>query len=224
MNVTLNAEQRLYVIPCADGYTCLGFDNARSHADQIAARLQRPDLAFATSDHGALVGYAKYQAAIAAWGRSQLTLQTYFDPGTDPKAVRALEKCRRDGCKVRLVQGDTATGRCWLDERDVVGRIGRSGGMMKVPLLIEAGADGGGTAILANCLLRLIDWESGRDLYRHPVYRTPDLTIRKDRDKADMPWQVLHDGTVVACFADIGKAAGYLAFMCGETVEPRVFH
>ncbi|WP_404302427.1 hypothetical protein [Alicycliphilus denitrificans] len=224
MNVTLNAEQRLYVIPCGDGYTCLGFDNARSHADQIAARLQRPDLAFATSDHGALVGYAKYQAAIAAWGRSQLTLQTYFDPGTDPKAVRALEKCRRDGCKVRLVQGDTATGRCWLDERDVVGRIGRSGGMMKVPLLIEAGADGGGTAILANCLLRLIDWESGRDLYRHPVYRTPDLTIRKDRDKADMPWQVLHDGTVVACFADIGKAAGYLAFMCGETVEPRVFH
>ena len=91
MNVTLNAEQRLYVIPCGDGYTCLGFDNARSHADQIAARLQRPDLAFASSDHGSLDGYAKYQAAIAAWGRSQLTLQTYFDPGTDPKAARALE-------------------------------------------------------------------------------------------------------------------------------------
>ena len=45
MNVTLYTEQSLYVIPCGDGYTCLGFDNARGHADQIAARLERPELA-----------------------------------------------------------------------------------------------------------------------------------------------------------------------------------
>jgi hypothetical protein len=222
MNVTLNPEQRLYVIPCGDGYTCLGFDNARGHADQIAARLQRPDLVFAPSDHGALDGYAKYQAAIAAWGRSPLTQQTYFDPGTDPKVARALEKCRRDRSQVRLIQGDTATGRSWLDEHDVVGRIGRSTGTLKVPLLIEPGADGG-TAILTDCLLRVIDWASGADLYRHPAYRTPDLSIRRDTEKPDLPWQVLHDGEVQACFSDIGKAGAYLAFMCGETVEPRVF-
>lgn len=222
MNVTLNPDQRLYVIPCGDGYTCLGFDNARGHADQIAARLQRPDLAFAPGDHGALDGYAKYQAAIAAWGRSPLTQQTYFDPGTEPKAARALERCRRDRRKVRLVLGDTATGRSWLEEHDVVGRIGRSTGTMKVPLLVEPDEDGG-TAILTNCLLRLIAWDSGRDLYRHPAYRVPDLAIQRAPEQTDLPWQVLHDGTVVACFSDIGKAGAYLAFMCGETVEPRVF-
>ena len=213
MNVTLNPDQRLYVIPCGDGYTCLGFDNARGHADQIAARLQRPDLAFAPGDHGALDGYAKYQAAIAAWGRSPLTQQTYFDPGTEPKAARALERCRRDRRKVRLVLGDTATGRSWLEEHDVVGRIGRSTGT----------DEDGGTAILTNCLLRLIAWDSGRDLYRHPAYRVPDLAIQRAPEQTDLPWQVLHDGTVVACFSDIGKAGAYLAFMCGETVEPRVF-
>jgi hypothetical protein len=222
MNVTLNTEQGLYVIPCGDGSTCLGFDNARGHADQIAARLDRPDLAFASSDHGSLDGYAKYQAAIDAWGRSRLTQQTYFDPGTDPKAARALENCRRDGRKVRLMLGDTATGRCWLDEHDVVGRIGRSGDTLKVPLLVEPG-ENGGTAILTNCLLRLIAWDSGRDLYRHPAYRAPGLAIQRATEQTDRPWQVLHDDTVVACFADIGKAGGYLAFMCGETVEPRVF-
>lgn len=222
MNVTLNTEQRLYVIPCGDGYTCLSFDNARSHADQIAARLERPELAFAAGDHGSLDGYAKYLGAIDAWARSPLTRQTYFDPGTDPKAVGALESCRRDGRKVRLVLGDTATGRCWLDEHDVVGRIGRSAGTLKVPLLIEPGEDGG-TAILTNCLLRLIDWGSGRDLYRHPAYRMPGLAIQRAPEPTDRPWQVLHDGTVAACFSDIGKAGGYLAFMCGETVEPRVF-
>ncbi|WP_038214437.1 hypothetical protein [Xenophilus azovorans] len=222
MNVTLNLEQRLYVIPCGDGYSCLGFDNARDHADQIAARLNQPLLGFSPGDHGSLAGYAKYRAATDAWGRSPLTQQTYFDPGTDPKAARALETCRRDGRKVRLVHGNTTTGRCWLDEHDVVGRIGRSTGTMKVPLLIEAGDDGG-VAILTNCLLRLIDWESGRDLYRHPAYRVPDLAIRRAPEEGNGPWQVLHDGTVVARFGDIGKAGGYLAFMCGETVEPRVF-
>ena len=222
MNVTLNTEQGLYVIPCGDGYSCLGFDNARGHADQIAAQLDRPDLAFAAGDYGSLDGYAKYQAAINAWEHSRLTQQTYFDPGTDPKAARALDNCRRDGRKVRLVLGDTATGRCWLDEHDVVGHIGRSTGSLKVPLLIEPGEDGG-AAILTDCLLRLIAWESGRDLYRHPAYRVPGLAIQRAPEQTDLPWQVLHDGTVVACFAEIGKAGGYLAFMCGETVEPRVF-
>lgn len=222
MNVTLNTEQRLYVIPCGGGYSCLGFDNARDHANQIARRLKQPALAFGDGDHGSPTGYAKYQAAIEAWGRSPLTRQTYFDPGTDPKAARALETCRRDGRKVRLMLGDTATGRSWLDEHDVVGRIGRSTGSLKVPLLIEPGADGG-VAILTDCLLRIVDWGSHQDLYRHPAFRTPDLAIRRAEAKDELPWQVLHDGTVAAGFSDVGKAGAYLAFMCGETVEPRIF-
>ena len=222
MNVTLNAEQRLYIIPCADGYSCLGFDSARDHADQIAARLNQPHLAFAAGDHGSLDGYAKYLAAVDAWARSPLTRQTYFDPGTDPTAARALERARRNGRKVRLVLGDTDTGQCWLDEHDVAGRIGRSTGTLKVALLIEPGEDGG-AAILTECLLRVIDWDSGHDLYRHPAYRMPGLTIQRTPEPTDRPWQVLHDGFVAACFADIGKAGGYLAFMCGESVEPRIF-
>jgi hypothetical protein len=218
----LNTEQHLYVIPCRDGFSCLGFDNARDHANQIAGRLEQPDLAFGHGDHGTLIGYAKYQAAISAWGRSPLTQQTYFDPGTDPKAIRALEDCRKNRRKVRLMLGNTVTGQCWLEEHDVIGRIGRSIGTLKVPLLIEHGADGG-AAILTDCLLRIIDWDSGRDLYRHPVFHIPELSIQRAAEPGKLPWQVLHDGTVVACFADIGKAGAYLAFMCGETIEPRIF-
>jgi hypothetical protein len=222
MPVSLNAEQQLYVIPCGDSYSCLGFDNARDHADLIAERLGRQDLAFHEGDHGSLAGYAKYGAAIDAWGRSPLTRQTYFDPGTDPKAARALETCRRDGRKVRLMLGDTATGRCWLEEHDVVGRIGRSSGTLKVPLLIEPGADGG-TAILTNCLLCIVEWDTGRDIFRHPAFRLPDLTIRHVPQEHKLPWQVLHEGSVAAAFRDVGQAGAYLAFMCGETVEPRIF-
>jgi hypothetical protein len=221
MNVTLNHERRLYVIACESGSTCLGFDAARDHAAQIAERLGQTDLAFACDDEGTLAGYAKYRAAIDAWGRSGLSQTTYFDPGTDAKVARALERCRRSNAKVRLVLGDADSGRCWLDEYDVVGHIGRSAGTLKVPLLIEPGAEYG-TAILTACLLRIIDWNSGRDLYRHPAFRTPDLSICR-AGASETRWQVMHEGTVVASFRDIGKAGAYLAFMGGESVEPRIF-
>ncbi len=219
--VTLNAEQRLYVIASDGGYSCLGFDNAREHANQIAVRLNRPDLSFATSDQGTLNGYAKYQQATQAWGQSSLTQQTYFDPGTDPKAAGVLEACRKAGDKLRLVLGDTVIGESWLDEYDVVGTIGRSCGSLKVPLLIEEGEVGGG-AILTASVLCIIDWHTGTALYRHPAYRAPDLSIAPT-DDARLPWVVQLPDKEMARFADIGKAAAYLAFMRGGTIEPRVF-
>ena len=221
MNVTLNAEQRLYVIPCGDGYSCFGFANARDHADQIAEHLKRPDLNFSTEDFGAPSGYEKYQAAVQAWAASPRSRKTYFDPGTDPKGARILERCRDQGTKVRLILGNTSTGRVWFDEHDVVGRIGRSMGPLKVPLLIEPGADGG-SAILTACLLAIIDWDGGAFLYRHPNHRAPELLIRHGGDP-ERPWEVLHHEDVVARLPDIGKAGAYIAFMRGETIEPRVF-
>jgi len=220
-NVTLNAEQQFYVRDHGDGYTCFGFANARDHANQMAERLKRPDLAFGETDFGTLTGYQKYLAAVEAWGKSLLSRKTYFDPATAPKAARVLERCREERTKVRLILGDTATGRTWLDEHDVVGRIGRSTGTLKVPLLIEPGADGG-TAILTACLLAIIDWGSGEFLFRHPKYHAPELLIRPS-DNTERPWDVLHDDQVVACFPDIGKAGAYVAFMRGETIEPRIF-
>ncbi len=156
--VTVNMEQRLYVIAAGDGFSCLGFDNARNHGNQIAGRLGRPELAFAADDEGSVAGYEKYTRAVHAWGQSPLCQETYFDPGTDPAAAMALESCRNTQRKVRLVLGDTVTGQPWFDEFDVVGRIGRSTGCLKVPLLVEDG-EAGGCAILTACLLCLIDWQ-----------------------------------------------------------------
>lgn len=45
--VSINPEQQRYVVDCGVGYSCLGFANARDHANQIAHKLGRPDLAFA---------------------------------------------------------------------------------------------------------------------------------------------------------------------------------
>ena len=141
--------------------------------------------------------------------------------GTDAKAGKVLESCRTRERKVRLILGDTSTGEPWLEEHDDIGRIGRSTGSLKVPLLIEPG-EHGGCAILCACLLAIVDWESGDFLYRHTAYREADLSIKPSGD-ADRSWNVLRREEVVASFRDIGKAGAYLAFMRGATIEPRVF-
>lgn len=219
--ITLNPERQLYVLHHGDGYTCFGFANARDHANQMAQRMGRPDLAFGADDFGAVSGYEKYLSAVKAWGLSPLTQRTYFDPGTSPKVARVLELCRSNGTKVRLIQGDTSTGRSWLDEHDVVGTIGRSMGTLKVPLLIESGACCG-SAILTACLLGIVDRDNGEFIFRHPAYHAPDLSIRRG-EHADRPWEVHDADSVVARFPGVGKAGAYVAFMCGETVEPRIF-
>lgn len=220
-DISLNPEQRVYVISCDKGSSCLGFDNARDHTNQIAELLHRPDLAFGPEDHGILAGYEKYGIAVHAWSRSPLASRTYFDPGTDPKVAATLERCRRNGAKVRLILGDTSTGESWLDEYDVVGQIGRSTGLLKVPLIVEPG-EAGGTAILTACVLAIVDWDTGRFLYRHPSFREPELSMERST-RAGYAWDVLRDAEVVARFRDIGQAGGYVAFMRGATVEPRVF-
>ena len=183
--ISLNTKQNLYVIATAAGCSCFGFDYARDHAHQIAERLGRADLALADIDYAALSGYQKYEEAVLAWSRSAQSKQTYFDPGTARKAGSVLESCRRTGDKVRLVLGNTVTGEPWLNEHDVVGRIGRSSGHLKVPLLMEDGKSYG-SAILTACLLAIIDWTSGRTLYRHVAYREPDLSL-KPTDSLDRP-------------------------------------
>jgi len=219
--IRINPEQQLYVIDCGEGYTCFGFANARDHANQIAQKLGRPDLAFTDEDYATLAGYEKYCNAVHAWGQSPLTRTTYFDPGTDQNAAKILESCRAQERKIRLIPGDTHTGEPWLEEHDVVGRIDRSTGTLKVPLLIESG-EHGGSAILCASILGIVDWASGNFLYRHPGYREADLCI-KPSNAAEQPWDVLHRGEIVASFQDIGKAGAYVAFMRGATIEPRIF-
>ncbi|WP_425259187.1 hypothetical protein ACPOLB_27110 [Rubrivivax sp. RP6-9] len=58
-DTTLNSEQRLYVIATEGGVTCIGFDNAPDHAQQIAQRLDRSDLMPAADDAASFTGVEK---------------------------------------------------------------------------------------------------------------------------------------------------------------------
>lgn len=65
MKFTINHEQRLYVIPCGDGYTCLGFDYARERAVAVLAWLGQP-ATLADAPVGTRDAYERYRDIMAA--------------------------------------------------------------------------------------------------------------------------------------------------------------
>jgi hypothetical protein len=92
---------------------------------------------------------------------------THFHPDTVPEVARILDSCLASGAKIRLFLGDAATGVAWHEENDVVGRIGRSTGPCKVPLMVS-GKDSGGPALLEHCIVGILA-KGGRWLWKHPT-------------------------------------------------------
>jgi hypothetical protein len=218
VKITLNPEQQLYVIDCGGGYSCFGYANAQRDTEYIATTLKRDDLAPRQDEFGTLPGYAKYQAACAAWANSINSKRTWFTPGTPRKVCQILESYRQSDRVLRLFMGDKVTGRDWMEENDVVGRIGRSTGSQKVPLLIEPG-ERGGPAILTDSIVRLMDAD-GTELYRHASYQPPHLTLSPETDekmrKSGHEWSVSRDGELEARFPNVYSAAEYVEFMVGR--------
>jgi hypothetical protein len=217
-SVSLNPDQKLYVIPCGGGYSCFGYDNAQRDAAHIASVLKRDDLVPAPEHYGTLAGYDLYRKACDAWASSVYSKRTWFTPGTDPKVVKLLEACRQDNRLIRIFLGDKKTGRDWCEENDVVGRVGRSAGSQKVPLLIVEGEIGGG-AILTDCVLRIMDAQD-RELYRHPLYQEPKMTMELETDPKMLSqgyaWSVSRDGQIHARFKSSFDASEYVCFMTGK--------
>lgn len=157
---------------------------------------------------------------------------THYDERTPTAVRRALEKARTHGLMVRLMLGDPDTGKVWLEEHDVVGFIGRSTGSQKVPLMVEALMSAPGQVVSADGgpqlwdykVLRVIDCATGHDLYRHPKFQLPQLTLEpykmparkmsaEERKRClQLKWQTDDGG---AAFATFEEGLEYIAFMQG---------
>lgn len=208
--VSINEEQRLFVLKNSSGFTCLGFDVVFRRLAQYAKSLGR------TLPSSAGIGkkeqYQEYLAAESAFIATN-PQNTQFDPDT-PVAVQAyLEAYRKSGSKVRLFFGNPETGKDWLSEWDVVGRIGRSMGPLKVALLVPAGEDGGG-AILTSNVLRIVDFSTKREVYRHANYKAPTFEVKAGAEPG-YPHEVWVDGKPHARLKTRAKADSWIAFMQG---------
>lgn len=98
---------------------------------------------------------------------------TTYDDRTPLQVAQRLEELRANDARVRIYYGDTTTGADWGDTHDVEGRIGRSTGPMKVPLLIHNRRSLGGSAVLDHCIvaIRHSSKRAGGWIYRHEGFK-----------------------------------------------------
>ena len=218
--LTINAERRLFVLPSGSGYSCLGFDVVFKRLRQFHQMLGLP--APQAADIGTMSQYRDYRMAESAYiaTKPQATL---FDPDTPAAVQTLLESYRALGGRVRLFFGDPETGRDHLEEHDVVGRVSRSMGPIRVPLLISKANSFGGMALLTAHIVRIVDAETKRERYRHPLYRTPEFTVQPASATAaasGYPTAVLSGGVVRGNFKSEDHAQKWIAFMTGSRMTP----
>ena len=158
---------------------------------------------------------------------------TAYHYGTPLVLVNVLEQLRKNERKVRIMTGYTAhywhltedvrarVGEVWLEESDVVGRIGRSGGRIKVPLLISDD-DAGGPALGDDIILRVSNVDNVV-LYEDPLLRWPQLTIEANEHHYQGPgyeviyqYRVTHKGEEQAKFRTKKGAEAYVKFFSPE--------
>ena len=135
-----------------------------------------------------------------------------FNEKTNDKVKSVLNSVYKSGQRIRIVYGDSETGKDWLEENDVTGTIGRSTGVKKVPLLIANSRSYGGGAILDHRIVKIVATDSKYTLYEHDSYHQADLTYSEVVTDS-YPHCVFADGKLHASFKSEKSALNYMAFM-----------
>jgi hypothetical protein len=98
---------------------------------------------------------------------------TYYGADVNDKVVSVLETARARQTRIRLDFGDTTTGASWQEDYDILGRVGRSMGPYKVPILLYNTRSIGGGHILDGCIVKISTAKGSQVLYQHPAYHIP---------------------------------------------------
>lgn len=96
----------------------------------------------------------------------QVVNGTSYDPQTSDKVIEVLEHCRKNNIRIVLDYGDVNTGKSWGDIYGITGRIGRSMGPTKIPILLYNRRSMGGGSILDHCIIGIKESRGGRVLYK----------------------------------------------------------
>ncbi len=103
---------------------------------------------------------------------------TYYEKGTLPEIIKVLNECLLKRRRVHLYYGNTETGEDYLEETDTIGEVGRSSGLIKVPIIVK---NSYGPIISTKSLIRIVRILGQEVLYQHPKYHKPEITYRKSQ-------------------------------------------
>jgi hypothetical protein len=145
---------------------------------------------------------------------------TCYNVGTDVKVIDCVENAQRTRQRVRVWFGDVSTGKSWNEENDVCGYIGRStGAIIKVPLLVSKSNSYGGGILLSDCIVKMVDTKTGRELYKHANFSQSVFTVTDSSDLKEYTANVLQDGSVYARCKKMSSAQRLADFMNGKRMN-----
>ena len=98
----------------------------------------------------------------------QVVNGTSYDADTSAEVIEVLEGARHWGCRIIIYLGDNKTGKGWGDKE--TGRIGRSTGTNKIPILLFNSRSIGGGGLLDAHIVRILAANGKRVLYTHPNF------------------------------------------------------
>lgn len=221
MTISVDAANKVYQIPYTDGvYASAKFDNVYNDLHFIAARLAvfKVDIGPVRRDQiGTVEQYKQYQLAINSIGNHDIG--GMYSSETPMVVQKILDHYMSvDTCsQLRVFYGDMKTGRDYVDDIDVIGRIGSIGAPLKFPTLILR--DGSMTLLGPN-IVRLMEVDSYTDLYRHENYHQPSVRIVSVVGAFKFECGITVNGVKShKTFKSYSKAANYVAFLDGESMN-----
>ena len=98
---------------------------------------------------------------------------TSFHAETPSEVCNSLNDAisSRRSKRSRIYLGDRETGKDWNEFYDNIGYVGRSTGLIKIPLMIHNTRSTGGGAILDHCIVKIT--VDKKTVYQHPKYHCP---------------------------------------------------
>jgi hypothetical protein len=146
-------------------------------------------------------------------------LEVYPNISCSDRLIDVLEKCIANKTRVRIWYGGD-DGRSWLDEYDMVGRIGYSCGNIKIPILVATSRSYGGGAILTGRIIRIDDVATHKTLFQQENFYVPLMDLRGSEvaGYAEGVYVKEKDGHFVnyANFKKEGAGLRWIQFMRGE--------
>jgi hypothetical protein len=140
---------------------------------------------------------------------------TFYDATAPDAVIMALETARARGARVRLFIGDPATGKAWQEEYDVCGRVSRTMGPVKAPLLINNARSLGGGIIGAAHVVAVMT-APGCFLYKHPTFYTGTFkAVASDMPEYKSAAIDAETGGIIARFKHETGARRWVDFMHG---------
>ena len=132
----------------------------------------------------------------------------WFTAGTSETICNIIANNLHGNSRIRIFLGDENW--YWLEEYDIMGYIGRSTGIKKIPLLLNNRKSIGGSGILTHCIQQITI--NKIIVYKNPKWRIKEFTTAIENEKIT----VFYDGKIQACFNTEIQAKNYIEFMQGK--------